>query len=236
MSEYPHMLCALGVPARRCTSDCYFSGWCLGSIHEMSAKRPMGRCPITDPALDMRDIEGVIWRGEYFSGMPGDEPSSWCLDRLPTNATDARNPEETYFSAATHAALRCLSMKVHLEVTEKGNVRWVSCTDGATIAWATRPCDEGNVICRDHAQVCTISATSGSLLPMVPWDGEERLWSRTVSPASTEQGLPGASVPVAESIETGRGTPPKDVDTTAPQKHPLTEEKEVAPGATTATE
>ncbi|KAF8286478.1 hypothetical protein TcYC6_0020390 [Trypanosoma cruzi] len=59
------------------------------------------------------------------------------------------------------------------------------------------------------------------------------MWSRTVSPASTEQGLPGASVPVAESIETDRGTPPKDVDLAAPQKHPSPEEKKVAPGATT---
>ncbi|RNC52304.1 hypothetical protein TcCL_ESM10495 [Trypanosoma cruzi] len=56
------------------------------------------------------------------------------------------------------------------------------------------------------------------------------MWSRTVSPASTEQGLPGASVPVAESIGTGRGTPPKDVDTAAPQKHPSPEEKWIRPG------
>ncbi|RNC54428.1 surface protease GP63 [Trypanosoma cruzi] len=106
--------------------------------------------------------------------MPGDEPSSWCLDTLPNNTTDARNLEETHLSAALHAALRCLGMQVHLEVTEEGNVRCVPCTDGATIAWATRPYDGGNVICRDHAQVCTISANSGSLLPVVPWDGEER--------------------------------------------------------------
>ncbi|KAF8303470.1 hypothetical protein TcYC6_0037450 [Trypanosoma cruzi] len=57
--------------------------------------------------------------------------------------------------------------------------------------------------------------------------------SRTVSPTPTEQGLPRASVPVAESIETDRGTPPKDVDLAAPQKHPLTEEKKVASGTTT---
>ncbi|ESS63279.1 hypothetical protein TCDM_08931 [Trypanosoma cruzi Dm28c] len=75
----------------------------------------------------------------------------------------------------------------------------------------------GSVICRGHAQVCTISAASGSLFLVVPWDGEERAWSRTVPPASTEQGLPGASVSVAESIETSRGTTPKDVDSAAPQ-------------------
>ncbi|RNF00638.1 surface protease GP63 [Trypanosoma cruzi] len=116
-----------------------------------------------------------------------------------------------------HAALRCLGMQVRLRVTEEGNIRCVSCTDGATIAWATRPYAGRNVICRGHAQVCTISATSVRLLPVVPWDGEERAWSRTIPPASTEQGLPGASVPVAESIETGRGTPPKDADSAAPQ-------------------
>ncbi|RNC51960.1 hypothetical protein TcCL_ESM10870 [Trypanosoma cruzi] len=56
------------------------------------------------------------------------------------------------------------------------------------------------------------------------------MWSRTVSPASTEQGLPRASVPVAESIETGRGTQPKDVDTASSQKHPSPEEKWIRPG------
>ncbi|RNE99580.1 surface protease GP63 [Trypanosoma cruzi] len=150
----------------------------------------MDRCPITYPALDVRDIEGVIWRGEYFFAMPGDEPSSWCPDTLSTNTTDARDPEETYLSAVMHAALRCLGMQLHLEVTEEGNVRCAPCTDGATIAWATQPYAGRNVICRGHAQVCTISATSGRLLLVVPWDCEARAWSRTVSPASTEQGLP----------------------------------------------
>ncbi|RNF06665.1 surface protease GP63 [Trypanosoma cruzi] len=142
---------------------------CRRSILEMSAKRPMDSCPITDPALDVRNAAAVIWRGEYLSAVPGDEPSSWCLDTLSTSTTDARDPEDTYLSAALHAALRCLGMQVHPEVTEKGNVRCVPCTDGATIAWAAPPYDEGNAICRDHAQVCMISATSGSLLPIVLW-------------------------------------------------------------------
>ncbi|RNC54385.1 surface protease GP63 [Trypanosoma cruzi] len=142
-SEYCYMLCDVGVPVKRCASDRYSRGWYLGSIHEMSAKHSMGRCPITDPALDVKDVEAVIWRGEYLSAMPGDEPSSWCLDTLPNNTTDARNPEETHLSAAAHAALRCLGMQVHLEVAEKGNIRRAPCTDGATIAWAARPYDEG---------------------------------------------------------------------------------------------
>ncbi|RNC39712.1 surface protease GP63 [Trypanosoma cruzi] len=66
----------------------------------------------------------LFGRGEYLSAMPGDEPSSWFLETLFTNTTDARNPEETHLSAVAHAALRCLGMQVHLEVTEKGNVRW----------------------------------------------------------------------------------------------------------------
>ncbi|RNC40271.1 surface protease GP63, partial [Trypanosoma cruzi] len=159
------------------------------------------------------------------------EPSSWRLDTLLNNTTDARYPEETHLSAAMHAALRCLGMQVHLEVTEEGNVCCVSCTDGATIAWATLRYDEGSVICREHAQVCTISATSGSLLPVVPWDGEER----ACGAGRFHWHLPnkdcrGASVPVAESIETGRGTPPKEVDLAAPQKHPSPEEKWIHPG------
>ncbi|RNC54218.1 putative surface protease GP63 [Trypanosoma cruzi] len=103
----------------------------------------MDSCAITDPALDVRDIDAVIWGGEYLSAMPEDEPSSWCLDTLPNNTTDARDLEETHLSAAVHAALRCLGMQLHLEVTEKGNVRCVPCTDGATVAWATPPHDEG---------------------------------------------------------------------------------------------
>ncbi|RNF08002.1 surface protease GP63 [Trypanosoma cruzi] len=129
----------------------------------------MDSCPITDPALDVRNADAVIWRGEYLSAMPGDEPSSCCLDTPPTNTTDARDPEDTYLSAAMHAALRCLGMRVRLRVTEEGNARCVPCTAEATIAWATRPYDEGNAICRDHAQVCTISATSGSFIPIVFW-------------------------------------------------------------------
>ncbi|EKG07731.1 surface protease GP63, putative, partial [Trypanosoma cruzi] len=165
MGEYLHMLCELGVPVECCVSDLYSSGWCLGSVHKMSAKRAMDSCPVIDPALDVRDADAVIWRGECLSAMPGDRPSSWCPDTLPTNTTDARDPEETYLSAAMHAALGCLVMQVRLGVVEKGGVRWVPCTDGATIAWATRPYGGGSVACRGHAQVCTVSAAVGSPHP-----------------------------------------------------------------------
>ncbi|RNF03419.1 surface protease GP63 [Trypanosoma cruzi] len=136
-----------------------------------------------------------------------------------------------------HAALRCLGMRVRLRVTEEGNACCAPCTAEATITWVAPPYDEGKAIFRDHAQVCTTSTTSGSLLPIVSWGGDlkEGVWSWTVSLASTEQALPRASVPDPESIGTGRGTPPKDVDTAAPQKHPSPEEREVDSGATTAT-
>ncbi|KAF8280015.1 hypothetical protein TcBrA4_0098740 [Trypanosoma cruzi] len=142
-----------------------------------------------------------------------------------------------HLGAVMHAALRCLGMRVRLRVTEEGNARCAPCAAEATITWVAPPHDEGKAIFRDHAQVCTISATSGRLLPIVSCDGDVRedVWSWTVSPASTEQALLRASVPDPESIGTGRGTPPKDVDTAAPQKHPSPEEKDVASGATTAT-
>ncbi|KAF8277395.1 hypothetical protein TcBrA4_0111610 [Trypanosoma cruzi] len=115
-----------------------------------------------------------------------------------------------------------------LGVTEEGNIRCFSCTDGATIAWATQPYARRNVICRDHAQVCTISppasgCSSGS------WTAR-RAWSRRFHRHLLNKDCRGASVPVAESIETGRGTPPKDVDLAAPRKHPSTEEKWIHPG------
>ncbi|KAF5215155.1 surface protease GP63 [Trypanosoma cruzi] len=227
MSEYPHMLCELGVPVKCCASDLYSIGWCLGSVHKMSAERPMDSCLIIDPALDVRDADAVIWRGECLFAMPGDRLSSWCSDTLPTNTTHARDPEETYLSAAMHAALGCLVMQVRLRVVEKGGVRWVPCTDGATIAWATRPHGEGSVACRGHAQVCTISAAAGSLLPVVSWDGEEGGCGAGRSHRHLlDKDCEGTSVPVTESIDSGRGTPPKDVDLAAPQKNPSPEERQ----------
>ncbi|RNC51350.1 surface protease GP63 [Trypanosoma cruzi] len=110
MSEYCHIFLRRGCPCQTLRVGPVFPRLVFGSIHEMSAKHSMGRCPIIDPALDVRDIDAVIWRGEYLSAVPGDEPSSWCLDTFSTNTTDARDTEETHLSAAAHAALRCLSM------------------------------------------------------------------------------------------------------------------------------
>ncbi|KAF8281091.1 hypothetical protein TcBrA4_0091430 [Trypanosoma cruzi] len=106
--------------------------------------------------------------------MPGDEPSSRCLEKFPTNTTDARDPEDTYLGVAMHTELKCLGMQVYLRVTEKGGVRWVSCAGEVTITCVTPPYDEGNAICRGHAEVCTISATSGNIIPVFQWYSEER--------------------------------------------------------------
>ncbi|RNF08935.1 hypothetical protein TcG_09985 [Trypanosoma cruzi] len=105
--------------------------------------------------LGMSPLRGVWTRSQQHDGCEG----------------SGRN---IHLGAVMHVALRCLDMQVHLEVTEKVNVRCAPCTTEATITWVAPPYDEGKAIFRDHAQVCTISATSGSLLPVVPWDGEER--------------------------------------------------------------
>ncbi|RNC42116.1 surface protease GP63 [Trypanosoma cruzi] len=98
MSEYCHMLCALGVSVKCFTSDRYSSGCCLRSIHERSAKRPTESCTTTDTALDVRDAAAVIWREEYLSALPGDGPSSWCLDTPPTTRRWMRGTRRKHIS------------------------------------------------------------------------------------------------------------------------------------------
>ncbi|EAN81898.1 trans-sialidase, putative, partial [Trypanosoma cruzi] len=68
---------------------------------------------------------------------------------------------------------------------------------------------------------CTISATGGSVVPVVSWDDEERVWGRTVRPEFLRQSSPEAPVPVAESIGSGRGTESQDADSAALQSKPL---------------
>ncbi|KAF5214867.1 hypothetical protein ECC02_012494 [Trypanosoma cruzi] len=221
LSKYSHMFCNINDGVKRCASDRYSSGRCQRSIIEFSKQHSMDSCPIIDPAMDVRDLEAVFEEGKYLSARPGDKPSSWCLDTLPTNTTDTRYPGYTYLSAAMHAELKCLGMQVHLKVTEKRGISWVPFTDGATITWDTPPYDKENVICPNYAEVCTISATGGSVLPAVRWDGKERVWSRKVRPEFLKQSSPEAPVPIAESIETGRGTESQDADSAALQSKPL---------------
>ncbi|KAF8288736.1 putative surface protease GP63 [Trypanosoma cruzi] len=221
LSKYSHMFCNINDGVERCASDRYSSGWCQRSIIEFSKQRSMDSCHIIDPAMDVRDLEVVFKKGEYLSARPGDKPSSWCLDTLPTNTTDARDPEETYLSAAMHAELKCLGMQVHLKVSKNRHVDWFPCTDGAPITWGTPPYDKENVICPYYAEVCTISATGGSVIPVVSWDDEEKVWSRKVRPEFLKQSSPEAPVPVAEIIETGRGTESQDADSASLQLKPL---------------
>ncbi|EKF29683.1 hypothetical protein MOQ_006519 [Trypanosoma cruzi marinkellei] len=89
----------------------------------------------------------------------------------------------------------------------------------------------GNVICRDHAQVCTISATAGSLPPLVPWDGEDRVCGA---------GRPHRHLlknfcqwhpsPLRRALEPAAAPPPKDAYLAAPQKDLLLDEKCIQPG------
>ncbi|RNC33805.1 surface protease GP63, partial [Trypanosoma cruzi] len=221
VSEYCYMLCDVGVPVKRCASDRYSRGWYLGSIHERSAKHSKDRCHITDPALDVRDIEAVIWGGEYLSAMPGDRPSLWSLDTLPTNTTDARDPEETYLSAAMHAALRCLVMQVRLRVTEEGNVRWSHARTErrlrgpldrtmreALLAVATRRCARYLPPAAVSFRWFCVTARRGC--------GAGRSHRHLL-----DKDCEGASVPVTESIDPGRGTHTKDVVTAIPEMNLL---------------
>ncbi|KAF5221965.1 Leishmanolysin [Trypanosoma cruzi] len=83
MGKYPYRFCESGVPLKCCASDRYSSGWCLGSIHEISAKRPMDSCPIIDPALDARDIDAVIWRENICLQGLGISPLRGVRTRFP---------------------------------------------------------------------------------------------------------------------------------------------------------
>ncbi|EKG08084.1 surface protease GP63, putative, partial [Trypanosoma cruzi] len=157
LSKYSHMFCNRDDGVKRCASDRYSSGRCQRSIIELSKKQSMDSCPIIDPAMDVWDLEVVFEGRKYLSARPGDMPSSWCLDTLPTNTTHEKFTGHTYLSAAMHAELKCLGMQVHLKVTEKRKSDWVPFTDGATITWDTPPYDKENVICPNYAEVCTIS-------------------------------------------------------------------------------
>ncbi|EKF98266.1 hypothetical protein TCSYLVIO_010837, partial [Trypanosoma cruzi] len=231
MGEYLRMLCELGVPVECCASDLYSSGWCLGSVHKMSAKRAMDSCPITDPALDVRDADAVIWRGECLFAMPGDRPSSWCPDTgFPTNTTDARDPggdvSECCHACGIGGALSC---RCALEWSKRAAFVGSHARTGrrlrgpldrtvgeALLAVATRRCARYPPPPADSFQWFRGTARRGC--------GAERSHRHLL-----KKDCEGASVPVAESIDPGRGTHTKDVDLAAPQKHPSSEEKCIRP-------
>ncbi|EKG00254.1 surface protease GP63, putative [Trypanosoma cruzi] len=182
LSKYSHMFCNRDDGVKRCASDRYSRGWCHWSIIELSKNPPMDSCPIIDPEMEVWDLEVVFEGRKYLSARPGDMPSSWCLDTLPTNTTHEKFTGHTYLSAAMHAELKCLGTQVHLKGSEKSKSDWVRCTVGEKITGETPLYDKENVICPEYAEVCTISATGGTVLPAVSWDGKEKVWSRTVRP------------------------------------------------------
>ncbi|RNC37871.1 surface protease GP63 [Trypanosoma cruzi] len=93
---------------------------CRLIIHESSAKRPMDSCPITDPALDVRNgADAVIWEGRTFVC----DAWGWVLFVVSGHASHQHDGCEgpgrnIHLGAAMHAALKCLGMQVHLEVTK----------------------------------------------------------------------------------------------------------------------
>ncbi|PBJ71598.1 surface protease GP63 [Trypanosoma cruzi cruzi] len=227
LSKYSHMFCNINDGVKRCASDRYSSGWCQRSIIELSKQHSMDSCPIIDPEMEVWDLEAVFEDGKCLSAMPGDEPSSWSLDTLPTNTTDTRYPEETYLSAAMHEELKCLGEQVHLKGHKSVGFDWVSCTVGETIARGTPLYDKENVICPEYAEVCTISATGGTALPAVLWDGKERVWDRKVRPEFLKQSSPEAPFPVAGAGEFGT-THSEDFFTTEVESS-MEEEEQSAP-------
>ncbi|PWU97361.1 putative surface protease GP63 [Trypanosoma cruzi] len=203
LSKYSHMFCNIKDDVKRCASDRYSRGWCHWSIIELSKNPPMDSCPIIDPMMEVRDLEAVFKKGEYSSARPGDMPSSWCLDTLPTNTTNENFKGHTYLSAAMYAELKCLGMQVYLKDHKNRGFGWSPCTVGEKITGDTPLYDKENAICPEYAEVCTISATGGTVLPAVPWDGKERVWDRTVKTEFLKQSSPEAPVPVAGAGEFG---------------------------------
>ncbi|KAF8287536.1 putative surface protease GP63 [Trypanosoma cruzi] len=227
LSKYSHMFCNSDEFVERCASDRYFRGRCQRSIIELSKQRSMDSCPIIDPEMEVWDLEAVFEDGKYLTARSDDIPSSWCLDTLPTNKTDGKYRGNTYLSAAIYEELKCLGTQVHLKGSEKSKSDWVRCTVGEKITGETPLYDKENVICPNYAEVCTISATGGTVLPAVSWDGEEKVWGRTVKTEFLKQSSPEAPVPVAGAGEFG--TTHSEESATTEVESSMGEEEQSAP-------
>ncbi|ESL05204.1 surface protease GP63 [Trypanosoma rangeli SC58] len=201
VSKYPKMFCQQGDPHLRCTSDRYFSGTCDSSIIETLPGGLWDICPIINPAVGVKDFGDVFKAGAQASVRPGDKPSAWCLDTVPTTVAGEDGDES---SAAMHAGVKCLGAQVHLQQTRHGRVDWQSCTEGAKVPWEISPHGPDKVICPDYDEVCTISATGRSIIPATEWDGEEKVWRRTAPAASVEEPAPPEGGP-----DSGKDVPPQ---------------------------
>ncbi|RNF08354.1 surface protease GP63, partial [Trypanosoma conorhini] len=188
LSDYPKMFCKEHDEYLRCASDRYFSGRCTRSIVEASPGKTADSCPIIAPAINMNDLNAVFRTGGSRSAVPGDRPSSWCLDVDPTTVKDAKGGDKLV--AAVHAELKCLGGEVKLGVDKEGWTEWVSCTGGAKATWDIPPFGAEKVMCPDYSEVCTISATGSGVTPGVQWDGNDKEWKRKVPPAPAPSAPP----------------------------------------------
>ncbi|ESL10956.1 surface protease GP63, partial [Trypanosoma rangeli SC58] len=150
--------------------------------------------------MDVKDLGDVFKAKEQPSARPGDKPSAWCLDTVPTTGAGEDGDES---SVAMHTEVKCLGAQVNLQQTRNGRVYWQSCTEGAKVPWEISTHGPDKVICPDYNEVCTISATGSSIHPAVEWDGKENTWNRTAPAAPVEEPAPSGSEPAEGNLGSG---------------------------------
>ncbi|RNF00835.1 surface protease GP63, partial [Trypanosoma conorhini] len=148
------------------------------------------------------------WGARQNSARPGDNPSSWCLDTAPTTVKGATDEDEgeDNLVAAVHEELKCLGGEAHLKWDKKrgGRVDWERCTSGTAVPWEIPPFDADTVTCPGFDEVCTISATGGSVLTGFKWDGKDKEWKRK-APVEEPEPEPAPAPPVTGPAEVGPG-------------------------------
>ncbi|RNC39596.1 putative surface protease GP63 [Trypanosoma cruzi] len=82
MNEYSLQVLRIGRSCQTLHVGSVFQ-WLVSSIHEMSARRPMDSCPVIDPALNLRDIDAVIWRENICLQCLGTSPLLGVRTRFP---------------------------------------------------------------------------------------------------------------------------------------------------------
>ncbi|RNE99055.1 surface protease GP63, partial [Trypanosoma conorhini] len=215
LSNYPKMFCNESDFHLRCTSDRYFSGRCTGSIMEPSPGATPDSCPVIEPVISVRDLATVFKKGAHKPARPGDQPSSWCLGTAPTTVKGATDEEEGKLVAAVHAEVKCLGAEVKLKMKKRGGwVDWERCTSGVTVPWEIPPFDADKVMCPEYDEVCTISATGGSVLTGFKWDGKDKEWKRK-APAEEPEPAPESAPPVAGTVGVGPAIAPPPEENSA---------------------
>ncbi|EAN87162.1 surface protease GP63 [Trypanosoma cruzi] len=129
MSEYFRIFCEASIPARRCTSDRYSSGWCVDGVSMKGQQNARWKVAPSVVPHWMWGCCRCYLEGRIFVC------DAWGQARFVVSGHASHQHDgcegpgrHIHLSAAMHAALRCLGMQVHLRVTEKGNVRCVPCT------------------------------------------------------------------------------------------------------------